>query len=89
MRFLEIVRLIASLLPAIIEVVKSVEEAIPESGRGQDKLSLVRELLETVYEATDDVDESFAELWPIVQKVVNSVVSLFNRTGVFKSAAEG
>lgn len=83
MRFLEIVRLIAGLLPTLIEIVKAVEEAIPEAGKGKDKLAMVRELLQVAYEATGDIGESFESLWPILQSVVDRIVALFNRTGVF------
>jgi hypothetical protein len=88
MRFLEIVRLIASLLPTLIEIIQAVEEAIPESGKGQDKLAMVRELLEVAHKSTGDLGQSFAEIWPIVAEVIDRIVALFNKTGVFSSASD-
>lgn len=83
MRFFEIVKIIASLLPTLIEIIKAVEAAIPDSGKGQDKLAMVRELLQVAYDATGDIGQSFSELWPLIQQVIDRIVALFNRTGVF------
>jgi hypothetical protein len=64
-------------LSIIIAVIKAIEDAIPEKGKGTEKLEAVRELLETTMSITTDT-------WPSVMKVINIVVKLFNATGVFK-----
>lgn len=84
--FIEIVRLIAQLLPMVIEIIKAVESQVPESGKGQEKLALVRELLQVAYDAGDDVDQAFDEVWPTLKRVIDSVVSAFNRLGIFTKA---
>jgi hypothetical protein len=84
MKFLQIAKLIISLLPIIIEAVKAVEEAIPGNGKGEQKLAMVRAALESAYEVSTDVDVTFVQIWPQVQKIVTSIVEAFNAVGVFK-----
>lgn len=72
--------LITQLLPLIIQVMKSVEAAIPASGQGTEKLKMVREILELV-------DESTAALWPLLEKVIGILVAGFNATGIFAKKA--
>lgn len=71
---------ILKLLPAIIAAIKAIEEAIPASGKGAEKLAAVRQIIETVDSAT-------ATLWPQIAPVIATLVTLFNTTGVFKSEA--
>jgi hypothetical protein len=71
--------LIAQLLPILIQTIKAVEAAIPESGQGQTKLQMVRDILELV-------DESIPALWPILEKIIGVIVAGFNAAGLFKKA---
>jgi hypothetical protein len=84
MKFLQMVKLIVSLLPLVIEVIRSVEEAIPGSGKGEQKLAMVRATLEAAYEMANDMDVTFIHIWPHLQKIITSVVEAFNSAGVFK-----
>lgn len=84
--FIEIMRLIAQILPLVIEIIKAVEKEVPEAGKGQEKLALVRELLQVAYEQGGSLSESFDELWPTLKKVIDSVVAAFNRLGIFSKA---
>lgn len=65
---------IFKLLPAIIQAVKALEDAMPETGKGQEKLQAVREMLE-------QIDSSVATMWPQVQGVITVLVKLFNKNG--------
>lgn len=69
--------MIARLIPAIIEVIKTIEEAIPGQGKGEAKLAAVRGILEITV-------EGFNQLWPSLEKVVKVLVETFNAVGVFK-----
>lgn len=71
--------MILNLLPALITAIKAIEEAIPGSGKGEEKLSAIRAILEAV-------DASAAKLWPQISAVTGVLVGLFNRTKVFKTA---
>lgn len=68
---------ILNLLPALITAIKAIEDAIPGSGQGEQKLAAVRAILEAV-------DGSVAKLWPQISAVIGVLVGLFNRTAVFK-----
>lgn len=68
--------IIMKLLPAIIAAVKALEEAIPDGGKGAEKLEAVRLIIEAV-------DEGVRALWPQISAVVSVLVGLFHKTGVF------
>ena len=84
MKFLQIAKLIISMLPIIIEAVRAVEDAIPGNGKGEQKLAMVRGALEAAYEMASDIDVTFVQIWPQVQKIIVSIVEAFNSAGVFK-----
>lgn len=69
--------LVIKLIPVIIELLKTIEAAIPEQGQGAAKLQAVRQILELT-------DNSIKEAWPMVQGVIEVLVKTFNTTGVFK-----
>ena len=69
--------LVIKLIPVIIELLKTIEAAIPEQGQGAAKLQAVRQILELT-------DSSIKEAWPMVQGVIEVLVKTFNTTGVFK-----
>ena len=71
--------LILQLLPALIQAMKAIEEAIPGQGQGEQKLAAIRGILEAV-------DSGVAKLWPQIQGVIGVMVNLFNSAGVFKKA---
>jgi hypothetical protein len=71
------VLVILQLIPAIITVIKALEESIPGQGQGEAKLAAVRQILESI----DAVSKA---VWPSLQKVIEILVATFNATGVFK-----
>lgn len=70
--------MILNLIPALIAAMKAIEEAIPGAGKGEEKLSAIRGILEAV-------DASATKLWPQISAVIGVLVGLFNRTGAFKT----
>lgn len=74
---MEKVLIIAKLIPALIDVIKAIEEAIPGQGKGEAKLAAVRGIFENT------VDE-FNKLWPSLEKVIQVLVATLNAVGVFK-----
>jgi len=70
------IMMIVKLLPMLIEVLKSIESAIPGNSKGEQKLAAVREIMEIA-------DGSIAQVWPTVEKVIGVLVKAFNATGVF------
>jgi len=70
--------LLLKLLPAIIQAMKAIEEAIQVSGFGSQKLQALRQILE-------QTDSSVSQIWPSIENAVKVLVNLFNATGVFKT----
>jgi hypothetical protein len=70
--------LIVQLVPALISLIKAIEEALPAAGLGAEKLAAIRKILEAAFEGA-------SEVWPVVEKVISVIVSLFNNTGVFST----
>ena len=68
--------LVIQLIPAVINLIRAIEEAIPEAGFGAEKLKAVKEILQASY-------DGMTEIWPIVEKIIAIVVSMFNKTGKF------
>lgn len=68
--------MVLKLLPAIFTAIKAVEEAIPISGAGREKLQLIREIMEGTY-------SSISDIWPSVEAAISSIVKLFNAKGIF------
>lgn len=75
MSLIELLRII----PILFEIIKAVEKALPEGGKGKEKLSLVREMIESVF-------GDLSELWPKLEKIIATIVAFLNNTGVFKKS---
>ena len=84
MKLLTVLRTVISLMPVLIQAIKAAEEAIPGKGRGELKLAMIRGVLESAYSVATDVDMTFDEVWPAIQKAVKAIVEAFNSAGVFK-----
>lgn len=69
--------IILQLIPALIQAMKAIEDAIPGSGQGEQKLAAIRQILEAV-------DSGVAKFWPQIQTTISVLVGLFNTTGAFK-----
>jgi phage-related protein len=71
--FLQIVQLI----PALIDLIKQIETVVPQGGQGSAKLAAVRGIMEATYDGVTDI-------WPALEKVITTLINLFNSTGLFK-----
>lgn len=67
---------ILNLIPAIITAIKAIEDAIPESNAGAEKLAAIRKIIEVAYGQA-------ITMWPIIEKTIGILVELFNKTGTF------
>jgi len=68
---------IMQIIPALINVIKAIEAAIPGTGKGEEKLAAVRQIIEVTYSEA-------AAVWPMIQGVIAVLVNLFNKTDAFK-----
>ncbi len=82
----EIGRIVTALLPVVLSLVRTAEDAMPVGGRGADKLQLVRETLEAAFEAAGDAVVEFKDIWPAVHRLIGALVRLLNAGGVFRSS---
>jgi hypothetical protein len=83
MKFLEIIKLVISMLPLLIEAIKVIEEALPGKSNGEVKLETVRNILETSYKSSNDMQVKFESAWPTFKSIIDAIVSSFNKIGVF------
>lgn len=84
MQFLENVKTALSLLPELIKTVQAVEDLIPASGSGKQKLELVRNTLQAVYTVGGASIEQFQAFWPVLESMISVFVKFANDTGLFK-----
>jgi hypothetical protein len=68
---------IIQLVPALINLIKAAEEAIPGSGKGKAKMDMVVGILQHSYEGINAI-------LPSLQNIITVIVNTFNATGVFK-----
>lgn len=70
------IMLVLQLIPAVIAALRAIEEAIPGTGKGEQKLAMVREVLESV-------SADSKEMWPVIESAIGVIVKYFNLLGVF------
>lgn len=81
---LEILRIVATLIPALIAGVKAIEDALPEKGQGAEKLGILRAIAEQAYASGEALTVTFEQVWPTINTAVSAFVALFNKTSVFR-----
>lgn len=69
---------ILTLLPAIIDAVRKLEEMAPMPGVGKDKANVILEIIRAVGIGLGE------DLIPAVEKTISIVVGLANKLGLFK-----
>jgi hypothetical protein len=68
----------------VVEIVKLIEETIPDDGAGKEKLAAFDIMLKAAIAKADDIDAEFDKLQPVAHDIVSAVVTLFNTVGIFK-----
>lgn len=84
MTFLSRVTLLLGMMGTLIAAIKAVEEAIPGSGNGEQKLAAIRAVLEAAHAGATDAAGEFEKIWPSVASIVKTLVGIFNLKGIFK-----
>jgi hypothetical protein len=72
---------IIQLIPAIIEIIKKIEETFPQPKIGSEKLQLLREILEATY-------SGISSIWPTIALIVEKIVAFANAKGAFVKSSE-
>lgn len=98
MGFLEILKLMLTLLPSIMGAVKAVEIAVPQAGAGAKKLDLVLATVEAAAKIAPTVQNDAQGIKTAAQSgdlpglgqglahLIGAVVGLFNATGAFQKS---
>ena len=81
LNFIEIAKAVFALLPAIVSGIKSIEDALPGQGLGEQKLAAFRAILESVYQTVGAVSQPVESIWPAMQKVIAVLVPLLTKKG--------
>ena len=68
---------ILNLVPAIIAAMKALEEAVPGKDLGGEKSAAIKAILEAT-------NSQIAAYWPMIQKGIDILAGLFNKTGTFQ-----
>lgn len=76
---IEAIKIVLSLVPALISAISAIEEAIPGQGKGEQKLAAIRGIIETG-------NEQVTRLWPMIEGAIAALIKVFNATGAFKKA---
>lgn len=84
MNWLTIVKVVLELVPLVVNTIKTIEGAIGESGKGAEKLAMLRGIVESAYNSAKDATVKFEQIWPALESIVKTVVGTFNAIGVFK-----
>lgn len=82
--FLNYLKVLAAVMPAIVELVRAIERSVPLSGVGADKLQLLKEIVSDLYESLDDAAKkglSLEALLKVAATLAGCIVQLFNRLG--------
>lgn len=77
MNYLTIIKTVIGLFPMIVQAITAIEAAFPQSGKGADKLELLKQVLLGSAEVSTDLDKGqFDAVWPAIAKTVSAVVAL-------------
>jgi hypothetical protein len=68
---------ILNLVPAIIAAMKALEEAVPGKDLGGEKSAAIKAILEAT-------NSQIAVYWPMIQKGIDILAGMFNKTGTFQ-----
>lgn len=85
-KFVQAVKTVTSVLPALADAVKAAEALVPGGGAGAEKLKVVEATLRGAYRVSVDAEVAFDALWPALSGAVSGLVGLYNTTGIFKTS---
>ena len=84
MSIFEYLKWVKKLWSMVVDIVKLIEETIPDDGAGKEKLMAFDIMLKAAIEKADDIDEQFDKLQPVAHDIVSTIITLFNTVGLFK-----
>lgn len=85
MQFLLALKTLLGLFPLVIEGIKLAETAFPNAKAGQEKLAVVKDMVQHAYSVSNDATMAIEQIAPAVDLIARSAVAVYNKTGVFKT----
>jgi hypothetical protein len=87
LKYLEIITFVLALGPKLIDIISAVEKMFPEGGAGDKKIELIKGMVQSAFELMGNVKVNFDEVWPVLKKIIDSIVGFANAVGLFKKNA--
>lgn len=84
MNFAQVIAAVAGLIAPAIQVVQSVEAAVPAGTKGSDKLAMVKNTLISAESVVEGVTPVVMSVWPVLEQLIAAAVAAFNAAGLFK-----
>jgi len=85
-QLIAIITLINQLFPLILQTIKTVEAAFPQTGQGAAKMAIVQGVIQNAMNASNELQVTVTQIAPVVTPIVNGVVAMLNSTGQFTSS---
>lgn len=85
MNFFSYITAVRQLWPICVDLIRLIEETIPDEGAGSKKLAAFDMMLKAAIDRSEDISDSFEALQPIAHDIVGTVVSLYNAIGQFRT----
>lgn len=71
------IKTVIQFIPLILELIKALEVAIPEGGKGKEKLAFIKDTLL-------EIEPDMVKIWGHLEFIITRAVALFNATGLFR-----
>lgn len=78
-QFAQIARVLAALLPVIMELVAALDEVATQEGTGKDKMTLVLDLVRNAFDDVIELDIPWEKIEPYVRSIVGFVLKIVRR----------
>jgi hypothetical protein len=81
---LTVIKLLLSIAPDLVALIKKLEELWPDGGLGKAKLSIIKEYMAGAWTVAEGVLPDFEKVWNKVETIISGVISILNTAGIFK-----
>lgn len=81
---LTVIKLLLSIAPDLVALIKKLEELWPDGGLGKAKLAIIKEYMAGAWTVAEGILPDFEKVWTKVEAIISGIVSILNASGVFK-----
>ncbi len=85
---LTVIKLLLSIAPDIIALIKKLEELWPSAGYGKDKLAIIKEYIQKAWDLAEGVLPEFEKVWPKIEAIISGIIAILNGAGLFTTTKE-